>query len=863
MARTLAEMQHVEDRQEQGFGALETARGRLPLMAMDVRTSIVELTARTMVRQTFRNALPEPLEATYIFPLPDRAAVTRLQMRVAGRTIEGDLQERGAAREEYDKAIAAGHRAAIAEEERSGVFSLRVGNIPPGEEATIELTLIGPLPVSDGEATFRFPLVVAPRYTPGIPLDGASVGAGITPDTDEVPDASRITPPVLLPGFPNPVRLSLEVEIEPLLGGRTLTDWSQQVRSSLHSTIQEDASPLVVRLQPGEHLNRDFILRFPVSGAEVGTSLRVADATQENGATKPGVFALTLVPPKLAPAAKPRPRDVVFVLDRSGSMAGWKMVAARRALRRMVDSLLEQDRFAVVAFDCSREWSTGTKASLEPASNRARWAAMEWLGKIDARGGTEMRSALQDAAALLTGQSSFWKDPADQSATDAILVIVTDGQVSGEDSILKQLAKDTGVRRPRVFTVGIDRAVNAGFLKRLADFGGGDCELVESEERLDEAMDRLHRSIGAPVLTNVRLEPLGCEWIEGSVAPARVADLFADRPVTVWGRHLQTGGMKIRVHATDAQGQPWTSEVSSTPADAAMLLSVWGRARVRDLEDQYAIGVAKPQQLSDQIVQVSLESHVFSRFTAYVAVDRTEVVNAGGQQQQVVQPVEMPDGWEMPIAAAALPTMARGLVRSVLSGGSSRMRKAMQFRQSGDADLKEFAESMPPQDLETDVLFSTDSFLMEAGAGAPMAAEERAPAGPTLTPAQEQAANQYLVWLLKAALDRGVTEVRLERVSGQCQVSYRVNDQFEVAVPLVPTSIAQDLAERLKQLIQWHSGHYQIRINGRELEIEVASRSNGDDEVFTVKVLSMKVPAAKTATAPTPAGKKKRKSFWK
>src|SRR5262249_35178744 len=145
----------------------------------------------------------QPLEATYIFPLPDRAAVTSFRLEVAGRVIEGELQERSQARQQYDAAIQAGHRAAIAEEERAGVFTMRVGNLPPGERAIVRLGLVGPLPYSDGETTFRFPLVVAPRYIPGLPLPGPSAGGGTATDTDRVPDASRISPPVLLPGFPN------------------------------------------------------------------------------------------------------------------------------------------------------------------------------------------------------------------------------------------------------------------------------------------------------------------------------------------------------------------------------------------------------------------------------------------------------------------------------------------------------------------------------------------------------------------------------------------------------------------------------------------------------------------------------------
>ncbi len=253
------------------------------------------------VRQTFVNALDEPLEAAYIFPLPDRAAVTRFRMEVAGRVIEGVLEERGQAREHYDQAIAQGRRAAIAEEDRPGVFNLRVGNLMPGERATVELTLCGVLPYSDGAATFRFPLVVAPRYIPGIPLPGPSVGDGTAVDTNAVPDASRISPPVLLPGFPNPVRLSLEVELHD--GGADV----DEVRCSLHAVEEEPRDGYRrIRLYPGERLNRDFILRFRLGGPEICSTVTLhPDATDGSE----GTFALTVVPPANGDASAQRPRD--------------------------------------------------------------------------------------------------------------------------------------------------------------------------------------------------------------------------------------------------------------------------------------------------------------------------------------------------------------------------------------------------------------------------------------------------------------------------------------------------------------------------------------------------------------------------
>src|SRR5262245_65503607 len=169
---------------ERGIGILSTKQGNLPLKRLQVEARLDGLVASTIVRQTFVNSVApagtpsQALEATYTFPLPDRAAVTRFEMRVGQRTVEGVLRERGEARREYDAAIKEGHRAAIAEEERSGVFTMRVGNILPGEEACVTLELTGPVSFDDGEAVFQFPLVVEPRYVSGVTLPGPPPGDG-------------------------------------------------------------------------------------------------------------------------------------------------------------------------------------------------------------------------------------------------------------------------------------------------------------------------------------------------------------------------------------------------------------------------------------------------------------------------------------------------------------------------------------------------------------------------------------------------------------------------------------------------------------------------------------------------------------
>lgn len=616
-----------------GLGALRTERGNLPLDRIDVRVEITGLTSQIEVRQEFVNTFDIALEASYVFPLPAHAAVTRMQVTVDGRPVAAELREREAARRAYDDAVAAGRVAAVTEEERPDIFTMRVANLKPGERIGVAITLVNPLSYRDGEATLRIPLVVAPRYVPGKPRTGLPVGDGYADDTDAVPDASRITPPVLLPGFPHPVALSIEVGIDP--AGLDLSE----VRSNLPTVACDDGR---LRVQPGERADRDFILRLRYGTDDhTATLVLVPDADGDEG-----TYQLTVLPPD--DGTPRRPLDLVLVLDRSAGMAGWKMPAARRAAARIIDSLRSDDRFAVLTFADRFDHPQGFPDELVEASDRNRYRAVEHFARVDAAGGKDLLAPLRHALELLCGTAD---------ARDAVVVLVTDGHVGNEDQILRGVADDLSA--VRVHAVGIDQVANGGFLGRLAGMGGGSAEFVESEDRLDEAMESIHRRVQTPVAYALTLSAEGLATIDDTASPARLPDLYPGIPLVVAGRYRGDATGSLTVSGVSGSGEAWSRTVTAERCDAVGVTARWARAHLRDLEDLYVSAFAgnghgSRLELAQRIVDTSVRFGVLCRFTAYVASREGRVIAEGQIPHRVLQPVEAPAGWDR-VADSGLP----------------------------------------------------------------------------------------------------------------------------------------------------------------------------------------------------------------
>lgn len=729
-AVSLPMIENVPSGQEptRGLGVLELlgpqGRMELPLASVSIAAKVSSFVAEVTVTQTFKNPHREHLEAEYVFPLAGGCAVGHFELRVAGRVVVGKVEERGEAQRQYQQAIAEGKRAALLEQERTNVFTVKVGNLPPGEEATVMLRYSERLAFfEDGAGELRLPLVVAPRYMAGEAVDGPS-GSSTHSDTTKVPDASRLSPPLLAPGFDPQTGLQLEVE---LLHEKGVTSFDNLACSQHATKTVFRPDSITVSLARAERFDRDFVLRWRMGGAGITSTLQVYPTPEGEH------FALLSILPPRRDGFLGLPRNVVFVVDRSGSMGGAKMTSAARACALLLRTLGPRDRFAVQAFDDRCEWLGGA-----PKFVAADEAGLEqgeaFLRQINARGGTELDLAMRKAIGVFAQDEKHEGLP--------IIVLLTDGQVGDESSVLKGI--QTSLGEARVFTVGIDTAVNDGFLQRLAGLGGGTATFVEPGTQLEEALRAVGREIGAPLVTNLSIHDENSGADLASLAPAHFPDLFEGRAASVFLRVRSIG--KLTVTGLGSDGKRFSQTVTAQPLALPALAQLWARTRVADLEDRFRLASAgmpvspggTPDSLKAEIVALACKHTLLTRFTAFVAIDQ-EVVNQGGEGRKVVQPVQLPAQWEEQDLSAGI-ALGAPMFRMAAPGAMAAAASPVSpgLASPGRAVLERIAT------------FITGSGRAKEGRDAQLPRPEPGPSKAELAPVQEALGQ---LWAALAALD--------------------------------------------------------------------------------------------------------------
>lgn len=559
-----------------------------PVLEVDAALRVSGLVARGSVVQRFWNASAEWIEATYVFPLPEGAAVDGLRIRIGDRVIEGEIRERQEARRVYEAARQNGQRASLLEQQRPNAFTSRVANVAPQAEVEVEIDFQQTLRLDAGEFELRLPWIVAPRW---LPPDATGEDLAVFHAGEAVPPGTREALGVALGEAPD---VALAIDLDP---GVPLAS----IESPTHRIDLEQiglARLLVTLGDAAVPADRDFVLRWrPTEDAAPRAALFGEERDGE------AYRLLMLLPPEAGPQASLRGagREVIFVIDTSGSMGGPSIEQARAALRLAIARLDAADRFNVIAFDSDTRQLFARPRFAEPS---AKDVALGWVGRLEASGGTNMLPALR--AAL---------EDADGGAGLRQVVFITDGCVGNERALFTHVKEQLG--RSRLFTVGIGSAPNGFFMEGAARFGRGGRVSIASPEEVGAKMQALFAKLERPVLTDLEIRWPG----DPEIWPARLPDLYAGEPLWVTARG--TGAEGAVVVRGRLGGEPWETRLAVGPGRHELgIEKLFGRRKIAALMDGLVTG-EDPERVKQEVVDVALEHGLVSRYTSLVAVERT------------------------------------------------------------------------------------------------------------------------------------------------------------------------------------------------------------------------------------------------
>ncbi len=619
-----------------------------PLKHTDVKANIAGFIARVTVTQTFHNPYDEKIEAVYVFPLPHTAAVDDMTMTVGNRRIVGLIKRRAEAQAIYQEAIQQGKTASLLEQERPNIFTQSVGNIQPNDEVRIEISYVDVLDYDMGTYEFHFPMVVGPRYIPGTatskvpelpdelkgkvgeseaPLDGSPDGAdpsgtGVAPDTDRVPDASRITPPVLKPGYRTAHDISLAVSLD---AGVPIQDI--QITNHTAAVERAGASGATAVLSPADSIpNKDFVMKYAVVGKKPEMAV-LAHATKP----EQGYFMLMIQPKLDAELAEAPPREIVFLVDTSGSMSGAPTKKVKETMHHFLRRTKPNDTLQVITF---ASWADKLFKKSVPATQMNIEHALNFTQQVQGGGGTEMLKAIK----------LVLNEPVDPERV-RIVVMLSDGYIGNEAEIIAEVDKRAG-DQIRFWAIGIGSSPNRYLIDGVAKHGGGMAKVLELNTDpgplVAEIADRIHRA----QLAKIQIDWKGLSVYE--TYPRRIPELWAGRPVIMFGRYGAGGSKKIELSGS-AEGKSVKYNLHVTLPETEptrdVLSKVWARKKIEDLSAQ--LYAADASEIIEEITDIALNHRLMTQYTSFVAVDENDMQPIDQEvkaPRQVVVPVPLPDG---------------------------------------------------------------------------------------------------------------------------------------------------------------------------------------------------------------------------
>ncbi|HSF74794.1 MAG TPA: VIT domain-containing protein [Microcoleus sp.] len=602
-----------------------------PLKQTEVKAKIAGNISRVEVVQKFENPFPESIEAVYVFPLPDEAAVDDMEIKIGSRIIKADIKRREEALEIYEQARKQGRSAGLLEQERDNIFTQSLANIKPGEKIEVTIRYTESLKFAGGDYEFVFPMVVGPRYisgnstppNPPLPRGGYSSGA------------DRINPPVLPPGTRSGHNIAVSVEID---AGVAIGD----VRSTSHQiTTHRSGNIVQVQLANSDTIpNKDLILRYRVAGEN--TRATILTQSDKRG----GHFATYLIPALNYKTNEIVPKDVVFLMDTSGSQQGEPLAKSKELMRRFIQGLNSNDTFTIIDFA-----NTAKSLSTNPLANTAenRQNAINYIEKLQANGGSE----------LLNGIQTVMNFPAAATGRLRSIVLITDGYIGNENEVL-DLVQQSLKPGNRLYSFGVGGSVNRFLLNRLAEVGRGTSQVIRQDEPSAEAAEKFFRQINSPVLTNIQISWEGMGE-KPEIYPIAPPDLFASGPLVLFGKKTDRANGQLRIRGTLGGGKAYEQVLpvnfaqsggrqreSTSVAAAATdfgnpaVAQLWGRSRIKDLMNQMFGGETK--SLVEAVTNTALTYRLLSEYTAFVAVSEEVRVEPDGSRRRVQVPVELPQG---------------------------------------------------------------------------------------------------------------------------------------------------------------------------------------------------------------------------
>jgi len=609
-----------------------------PLKHTDVKGEISGFIARVKVTQTFYNPLNEKIEAVYVFPLPHGSAVDDMTMVIGERRIVGIIKKRDEARAIYEQAIQRGQTAALLEQQRPNIFTQSVGNIAPNQEINIEISYLDVLDYDMGEYTFHFPMVVGPRYNPA----GFTGGIGAVPAGEKGASGQKTEVPYLKPGERNGHDISLALTLDAGVPIRDL-----KVANHKAEALQVDKSRAKVTLSPADAIpNKDFVLKYKVAGEK--PEIAALAHNLGGGFEGSGGYFMLMIQPKIDEQLKQAPpREVCFLIDVSGSMRGQPTEKVRETMREFFKLSKPDDTFQVITF-ASR--AAQLFPQYVPATQENVDKALNFTNAIEGGGGTEM----------MKGINMVLDAPVSPNRV-RIVMLLTDGFIGNEAQIIDAVGKKCG-DQIRFWTIGIGQAPNRFLIDGVAKQGGGMGKVLGLNDSpaalVPEIVERIHRA---------QLAKISIDWGKLSVFdiyPATIPELWAGRPVILFGRYMEGGADTIMIRGT-AEGEPLAYPVQvALPAAQPLhssLGTVWARKKIADLSDQMYGG--EVQELVDEITRLALSYRIMSQYTSFVAVDEKDkdsLIAPATPPRRVTVPVPMPEGVSWEGVFGGVPKLALG-----------------------------------------------------------------------------------------------------------------------------------------------------------------------------------------------------------